>query len=295
MIILPGMTTVLPGGGFTCGVAYAVAYCWGDGAEYELGTGDLASRAAPARVWINAFASAISAGYNHACLLTTDSLAYCWGRRGGLGYPYAGSASPRPSPVSGGLRFVAVVTGYHSTCGLGSDSLAYCWGETPLAVPGGHKFLQLAHGYDHECGITTDSLAYCWGTNAFGQLGNGTTSVSEASPVAVAGSLKLVSIAAGGEFTCGVAADGSGYCWGKNNTGQLGAQTSPSCGGTACSMVPALVSGGFAWKQIVAGRYHACGLSLSGVAYCWGLNDLGQVGDGTTTPRMAPTRVAGQP
>ena len=46
-------------------------------------------------------------------------------------------------------------------------------------------------------------------------------------------------------------------------------------------------------ETISAGRYHTCGLTSAGAAYCWGQNDYGGLGDGTSgTDRLTPTAVS---
>jgi alpha-tubulin suppressor-like RCC1 family protein len=102
-------------------------------------------------------------------------------------------------------------------------------------------------------------------------------------------------VAAGTHASCGITTAGKAYCWGANDAGQLGSPSSESCAGTPCSRSPLPVSGDLAFKAISVGDYHACGLSVDGIAYCWGRNDRGQLGDGTQLDRAAPTRVMGQP
>jgi len=78
-------------------------------------------------------------------------------------------------------------------------------------------------GQFHSCGVTTSARAYCWGGNDFGEIGDGTSDINRASPVAVAGGLTFARVSAGFEsHSCGVTPDGRAYCWGANGFGQLG-------------------------------------------------------------------------
>ena len=105
-------------------------------------------------------------------------------------------------------------------------------------------------------------------------------------------------LSAGSYQTCGITPTGAGYCWGLNATGQLGDGT------TEDHRLPAAVAGGLTLKRIAAGGLliasgpgygasHTCALTTAGAAYCWGANDYGQLGDGTTADRSTPTPVAG--
>jgi alpha-tubulin suppressor-like RCC1 family protein len=137
-------------------------------------------------------------------------------------------------------------------------------------------FRQVSNGTDHTCAVAGDDRAYCWGYNNLGQLGDGTAE-QRTRPVAVAGGLRFRLVSAGNGNTCGITSDGLAYCWG--NIGQP---------------APAPVPGGRRWRTIDAGLDFACGLSdPDRQAYCWGVNFMGQLGDGTLSGRAVPTPVLG--
>lgn len=96
-------------------------------------------------------------------------------------------------------------------------------------------------------------------------------------------------IAAGDAFTCGVTVDGTGYCWGSNWMGTLGNGRVRPFSGTAA---PTLVEVPAALQSIDAGATHACGLSTSGFAYCWGANYNGERSGGGTTANGRPELVS---
>lgn len=88
------------------------------------------------------------------------------------------------------------------------------------------SFKQVSSGNTHTCAIASDNQAYCWGLNDHGQLGNNSTTQSNV-PVAVTNTgvlagKSIVSISAGGSYTCAIASDNQAYCWGSNQYGQLG-------------------------------------------------------------------------
>ena len=252
----------------------------------------------------------VSTGRGHACGVTTDDRAYCWGYSlwGQLGHgSYGGPeecnthpCSSRPVAVVGGLRFRSVSTGDEHSCGVTTDNRVYCWGRntegqlgdgtqngsaTPVAVAGTRRFREVTAGGAHTCAITTTDLAFCWGYNKSGQLGIGTTT-DQLTPARVLGGLLWRQLSAGAIHTCGRTTADRAYCWGNNTKGELGN------GSTTPRLKPAAVSSGLQFRQIDAGFNHTCAVTSSGYrAYCWGGNDVGGIGDGTRTTRLTPTPV----
>ena len=99
----------------------------------------------------------------------------------------------------------------------------------------------------------------------------------------------FVSLTAGSDVTCGIAAAGALYCWGRNDLGQVGD------GSTSDQLLPAAVGGGINWKSVAPGGSHTCGLNDQGVAYCWGSSVFGELGNDTLGGRPTPTRLVGAP
>ena len=106
----------------------------------------------------------------------------------------------------------------------------------------------------------------------------------------MSGGLAFAALTAGlGRHSCALTAVGAAWCWGENTFGALGNRSRKD------SAVPVAVSGRRTFIQLVAGGFigHTCGLVASGAGYCWGENGVGQVGDGTTVDRSAPSAVRG--
>lgn len=250
----------------------------------------------------------IGAGLINSCGVTTHGTLYCWGENdhAAFGEGAAGIvSSSTPVALESDLYFVRVRMGGGHICARTYGSEPYCWGasgfgergngvisneqSTPVRVHNLDSVAQLAASGNHTCAITHEQTAYCWGRNAQGQLGDGTTT-DRTRPVAVEGSLTFRNLDANlasvlGNHTCGVTTEGDAYCWGPNESGELGDGT------TSARSSPTLVQGDLDLEQIAAGAAHTCGLTTAGEAWCWGGNGGGQLGDGTDEDRLEPARV----
>lgn len=200
------------------------------------------------------------------------------------------------------LRFTAVSAGGEHTCAISDDGTTYCWGAgengqlghgrssgsfQPVAVAGGLAFTVIAAGGSHTCALDVSGQAFCWGDNGSGQTGTDPATGVLNEPHSVSGALRFTYISAGQAHTCGIAEDGTAYCWGQNTHGQLGDGT------TTDRSTPTAVLG-FRFVQLDAGAGHTCAVAGNGIGYCWGLNDFGQLGNGTRVNAPAPQRLTGR-
>ena len=190
----------------------------------------------------------VAVGNQHSCALTPSGRVVCWGDNT---YGQIGDGA-------GILPPVAVQT-------------------TPAEIAAG--FVSVVSGGSHSCGLQVDGTAFCWGANGFGQIGNGATStVGISLPVRVATNMKFRSLAAGAMHTCGLATDGTAWCWGSNWYGQLGIGDP----GTASASVPRPVTNyppsALVFTSLTAGANHTCGITPTGTAQCWGDDQYGQIG-----------------
>jgi alpha-tubulin suppressor-like RCC1 family protein len=192
-------------------------------------------------------------------------------------------------------------TGDSHTCAVVEIGRVLCWGSNAFGQVGdGRNGLRLvpvnvnglsmnlaavSAGGLHTCALTSVGGVKCWGNNAYGQLGDGTTT-DRVSPVDVVGlSSSVVAIAAGGFHTCALLIDGTVKCWGNNVAGQLGDGTNTS------RSVPVEVPDLTSVTALAAGMYFTCSASTLGRVHCWGDNNSGQLGDGTLEERSTPHRV----
>lgn len=292
----------------TCAIdTRSTPQCWGDNRHGQLGDGGNARRVTPIRVEGPPIrARALTAGHAHTCALTDTGAVHCWGRNhsGQLG---DGSADSRatPAPVAGlDSGIMAIAAGHAHTCALTTQGAVRCWGDNthgqlgdgsaqaqarPAAVAGlDSGVAAITAGHSHTCALAAGGRAMCWGRNWQGELGDG-SATQRSTPVPVADLGPGVrTIAAGYVHSCAIDAHGAAHCWGRNLDGQLGDGTHRS------QPRPVAVTGLRPnQRSIHTGRFHTCALDESGTAHCWGNNRHGQLGDGSTTGRLAPTLVHG--
>jgi alpha-tubulin suppressor-like RCC1 family protein len=146
----------------------------------------------------------------------------------------------------------------------------------------------IAIGSQHTCAIVAGGVQ-CWGFNWYGELGDGTTGLYRAVPAPVSGlGSGVTAISAGGSHTCALVGGGV-KCWGRNQYGQLGDNS------TIDESSPVWVSGlgvGSGVTAIAASGDNTCAL-VSGALKCWGDNQYGQLGDDSIAEKHVPTLVTG--
>lgn len=236
---------------------------------------------------------AITAGGYHTCVLTLEGTGY------GSNVPLFESTSPYYQFP----RRLPSTDLSSSPLDMGREVL--CWGadesgqlgdgaelnnkNIPVVVAGLRSPVSaIAAGGRHTCALTAAGSVFCWGNNDAGQLGDG-TETKKNTPVEVVGLTNGArAITAGGAHTCALTTAGGVKCWGANDSGQLGDGTETNA--TTPVDVLGLTNGIIA---VEAGGHHTCALSGSGVVKCWGDNEDGQLGDGTTVDKNTPVDVMG--
>ena len=151
-------------------------------------------------------------------------------------------------------------------------------------------FVSVTTGGEHSCGLVTGGAAYCWGYGS--SLGNPpppfTLFENSSYPIAVSGGLHFQSVDGGQAHTCAVSLSAAAYCWGRGDDGQIGNGSTSQEGNEA----PQLVSGGLTWASVSAGFVHSCGVTTDSLAYCWGNNFAGALGNGSSANSPTPVPVS---
>jgi alpha-tubulin suppressor-like RCC1 family protein len=320
VIGLPSAIKAIAAGQYhTCALTVDGAVkCWGVNWYGQLGNNSSQDSSTPVDVvGLGSGVSAITAGYDHSCAIAAGGQARCWGNNT---YGQLGDNSTitrrTPANVFGlGSGVTAIDAGIYHTCAAVAGGALQCWGRNsqgqlgnntttsssaPVAVVGlDTGVTAVAAGSQHTCALAGDGVK-CWGSNSSGQLGDGTTARKLVPVNVILLPPGAIAIAAGSAFSCALvpSADGSlplsgggTMCWGWNTFGQLGDGT------TSSSTTPVQVSGLTTGVMgISAGAGHVCTAinSAAGAATkCWGHNDYGQLGDGTTTRRSVPVYTLG--
>jgi alpha-tubulin suppressor-like RCC1 family protein len=269
------------------------AYCWGEGNSGRLGNGSTAWSHWPSAVQSDLVLHGITAGYAHSCALDASGAAYCWGGNYsgalGVGDPDLERALA-PAMVAGDLSFTQIRAGggYTSALDPGGNIfhfgyLAAAAGEdaySPLALESDLAFREVLAG----CALTVEGAAYCWDDGDE----DGTMAIV---PMADGHLFAQIDMGGGGHF-CGVTVDGETWCWGNNDAGQLGDGTQGD-GTGEFSVTPVRVNTPETFEEVRVGQMHSCGRTAAGEVWCWGLNESGQLGDGSITKANSPVKVMG--
>ena len=254
--ITSGVTAVAIGEQHTCAVVYGGAQCWGLNSDGQLGNDSTTASHVPVQVQgLTAGVTAIAAGTYHSCALVNGGVK-CWG--------------------------------YNSHGQLGNNSNIVD-SHTPVQVQGlTAGVTAVSAGFYHTCAVANGSVL-CWGTNAYGGKLGISDPANDYVPVLIQGFTSRVTALTGGYYHSCALVDSAAKCWGSNSFGELGNNAVPTPS-TSAVQVQGLTSG---VSSIAAGvNVHTCAL-VAGQMRCWGDNDYGELGDGSTTRSPVPVQVQG--
>ncbi len=253
-------------------------------------------------------ATQVAVGGYHTCALLDGGAVECWGWNGegelGNGSIGEDTSSFAPQAVSGfdgNLPVEQIAAGEFHNCALLATDEVRCWGDNgwgqlgdgtvttssePVAVVGlpPGEIESIAAGYDFSCAHYSNGETRCWGNHRNGELGAG-GALFRPDPVLVQGLPEpIVDIESGNVHVCALGKSGTVSCWGRNYDGQVG-------DGSALDRPIPVALAGFdeTPKKLASGPFHTCISSAGGRTQCWGYNQYGQLGDGTTQPSPIPS------
>ena len=260
-------------------------------------------------------AVSIAAGGDHTCAALADGSARCWGRNY-MGQVGDATTEDRcvATPVADLTGVVEIRAGHSISCALAADHSVWCWGANDVGQLGigihsgpetinGYAYSDrpvrvtvlgrgegLALGTAHACAINSVdraehavAQAWCWGAAGAGQLGDGAShedcgeEACSATPVLAQLPWQATRVETGARHTCAMGYDGKAWCWGANDTGQLGDSTY-GAGGPLTSATPVQVNGLTSLRLLAVGDNHGCAVTADRTLWCWGANDSGQTG-----------------
>ncbi len=237
----------------------------------------------------------VSTGWHHACATDADGKVWCFGQNGygEIGAPPGDRGVPAEVP---GLSGVTAVTAHDAhSCAILADGGVRCWGHNgdgrlgnglagaqhnsaePVEVTGLAGAISVSAGYRHTCAVAAGGEVWCWGYNGYGELGDG-TKTSSPTPVRASHLSGATEVSAGYYFTCALA-DGMAFCWGHSGNGRLGTGHGNIEPRVVTLADESPLSG---LVQISVGNEYACARTETGATYCWGYNNHGQLGNGTS-------------
>lgn len=279
---LRGLTA---GNAHTCVIdEFDALKCWGSNSSNQLG--ELAARAIakPERVANDAQWKLAALGWEQTCAVSLDDTLLCWGAGNsgptvitvGAAAPATGGASTSNDPPGGASeRWRQISTAGSSACGTRSDGSLWCWGVAnamyaqepePLRRVGfGVDWLEVSNSDWHKCAIKRDRSLWCWGENYIGQLGDGTTEYRRL-PTIVAPDKKWTTV-----------------------TTSIGLGQSTPVGGPTPGPPPAPPPG----PSSSGALGHTCAIADDARLLCWGVNQTGQLGEGTFNESWSPVEVSG--
>jgi alpha-tubulin suppressor-like RCC1 family protein len=328
---VPGLSRIVA---ITAGLRFECAldadghvWCWGANNEGQLGSAPDSAFHSPTMLKTTggtplSNVTAISAGDEHVCAIVNGAV-WCWGENATLQLGRT-TGSSLPAAIAMDLANpVEVASSGTSSCAIadgpspGTKAL-YCWGANdndqlattgadsaalhiiPVSLAAAGSYPVLAAGHGHICARDNKDGLFCWGENDFGQLGPNIPPGASPVPQAIDAFGQVRTAAAGDDFTCAIAHDGSTRCLGEDTSSQLGNGTVdfvPDSGLAPPHTMATPVSNLSAANRIAAGTAHACVIlarscpDAPGPVKCWGLNDRGQLGNGLVKATKVPVAV----
>jgi len=277
---------------------------WGYNGYGQLGNNSITNQCTPVSVHGNKKTFCQIAGTNLKTL-SIDYKGQVWGwgynDRGSIGNDSSTSVRTPVSIHGAKKTFCQISSGVHHTLAIDHSGKPWAWGgfdfsqlainliedkKTPVGIKDSFNFVSA--GDSHAMGIETNGQVWGWGYNIYGMVGDNTIT-SRRAPVSLLGNKKtFCKIESGYWHTIAIQHNGQIWGWGYNSYGMVGDNTSTS------RRTPVSILGNKkTFCQISAGRYHTLGIQHNGQLWGWGYNNIGQIGDNSSTQRLTPVSIHG--
>jgi len=262
-------------------------------------------------------ARSLSCGMNHCCVIGADEKVYCWGSNayGALGDGTEKDRSVVGPPVVGLSSVAEIAVEYARACARTKSGDVYCWGDSEFGKAGDGRLpdnvgreksapgkpvlagaASIGVGMAHAFAVMPDGRLQCWGQNNASSCGLPPSTRYAPRPVVVPKSKDALVVRAAESVSCSIDKRGAVACWGSNGGGVLGPNGPKDEAAFSGTPTPTPIPLPAVAAEIVVGSgAHACARLVTGPVHCWGANEHGQLGDGTTKDRRAPAPVKGLP
>ena len=297
------------GNSHTCAILEnGSAMCWGLDNYGQLGDGGDATNLIKPTSFVSIdggqTVAQIYARQLRTCIVLDDNSASCWGfNEDGQAGDDSTNTYKSPSvkvefPQGKGVKSMGM--GLKHTCAILEDDTLTCWGldshgalgngdsdtsdkYTPqtITTPSDRKVVKVEPGETHTCILLDDGGVMCWGRDNAGQLGNGDTSDTIHAPssnVELPEGRAATDLSVGNHHSCALLDNGSITCWGLNNYGQLGENTTTNRRIPVYAHLPT----GSPAVSVSVGPHSSCAILENSSVYCWGHNHYGRLGIGVT-------------
>ncbi len=251
--------------------------------------------------------TSVSAGYEHSAGIKSDGTLWTWGDNsfGQLGDGSSVNNNLPKQIVIDALTWLRVSAGAYHSVAIKTDGTLWAWGKNtygqlgngltvnrsvPTRIGTGTDWFSASAGVNHTLAVTASGTLWAWGRNDQGQLGDGTV-IDQNIPTQIGADTNWLATSAGHQHSVALKTDGTLWAWGSNALGQFGNGT--TTGSSVPIRIDASAMGGglSTWRAISAGAYHTVGIQTNGTLWSSGLNDVGQLGIGTTTNTTTFTKI----